>query len=187
MNVVSLTSPNPEKDGQRRSRIGQIFLGMPWFPGTCDEDPYCTGLEQFSNSDATRLAEFFDCFCVTVPPDACQPAILEAWDYLWKNYGKFIDLKLQGAYAFQALTRKWSTEQHAFLEALLTGSRARIKTLGTRNGFFESVQSILALHDAAVPASEPTLKVVTAGRALTTSDRQPSRRVRAGKPRLRIV
>jgi hypothetical protein len=162
MNVVSLTSPTPDKGNQRRSRIAEVFLAMPWFPNECDEDPYCTGLAQFSADDARRLAEFFDCFCVSVPASAHQPAILDAWDYLCKNYGKFINLKLRGTPIFQALTRRWTAEQHAFLEALIAGSPARIKTLGTRNGFFEIIQGILASRAAPGVTFEPVLKVVKA-------------------------
>jgi hypothetical protein len=91
---------------------------------------------------------------------AYQPAILEAWDYLWKNYGRFIDLKLRGTMTFPALTSQWAPEQHAFLNALIAGSIAKVKTLGTRNGFFETVQGILACRDSAIPLPESTLRVV---------------------------
>jgi hypothetical protein len=172
MTVVSLISPNPVKDSQRKNRIAQIFLAMPWFPDECDEDPSCTGLAQFSAGDAKRLAEFFDCFCVLVPASAYQPAILAAWDYLCKNYGKFINLKLRGTPTFQALSRRWTADQHAFLDALIAGSPARIKTLGTRNGFFETIQGILASQDLAGETLEQRLKLVTDGSVAAASPGQ---------------
>ena len=193
MTVVNLGLRNAQKQHPLpQSRIVELFTGMPSFPQNVEGDPR-TGIARFSDSDWAEITDFFDCFCVTVPPTARFESILAAWSHLWEKYGQIIDVKVRGTVSFASWTRKWTAEQHAFLDALIEGSPAKIRTLGTRLGFFEEVHDILnsrTVVNPRGPVIQPVCAVDTPIATGTPAGRPKARKQSAramGKPALRLV
>lgn len=193
MTVVNLGTRNVQKQPPRtQSRIVKLFTGMPSFPQNVEGDPR-TGIAHFSDSDWVEITDFFDCFCVTVPPTARFESILAAWSHLWEKYGQIIDVKVRGTVSFGSWTRKWTAEQHAFLDALIEGAPTKIRTLGTRLGFFEEVHDILnsrTVVNPRGPVLQPVCAVATSTTSGTLADRTKAGKRASpstGKPVLRLV